>query len=166
MIDVDTIKTYASSVLISTVEELFDNKKDLIDDFFNDFVEEYKDDRKLNKDYKDNEVVDEYIIDELEKRFTQNDIGATLQKQMVKANDEAIEDLAYVLDEKLQPVKSQLKRALRSESQYNNFRKYVTENLVVSNLNLTQATIKALKTMKLEQIQAAEIMQLISEIDK
>ncbi|WP_304124937.1 hypothetical protein [Methanosphaera cuniculi] len=165
MIDVETIKTYASSVLISTIEDLFDNKKELIDTFFDEFVDEYKDDRKLNKDYKDNEVVDEYIIDELEKRFTQNDIGQTLQKQMVKANDEAIADLAYVLDEKLQPIQRELRRALKTESSYDAFRKYVTENLVVTNLNLTQATIKAVKTMKLDQMQAAEIMQLISQID-
>ena len=48
---------------------------------------------------------------------------------------------------------------------YNQFRKYVTENLVVSNLNLNTSTIKALKSMNISGIQAAQIIQLISQVD-
>lgn len=165
MITEDKIKKYASSVLISTIEDLFDNKKTLIDAFFKDFVEEHKKDKKLKKDYKDNEVVDEMLIEELEKSFTQNDIGQVLQKQMVKANDEAIDDLALILDEKLQPVSYGLKQALKSQDRYDEFRKYVTEGLVVSNLNLTPAVLKALKIMKIDGMQAAEIMQFIAQVD-
>ncbi|MCI5866519.1 MAG: hypothetical protein SOZ23_01350 [Methanosphaera sp.] len=165
MISKDNTKKYASSVLISTIEELFDYKENTIDAFFDDFVETYKKDKKLKKDYKDNEVVDEYLITELEKSFTQNDIGRVLQKQMVEANNEAIEDLAGVVDEKLMPVRAALITALGSQQNYDVFKKYVTENIVMTNLNLSTATIKALKTMNISGMKAAEIMQLISQVD-
>ncbi len=165
MISEKNIKKYASTVLLSTVENLFDNKENLINNFYKDFVETYKNDKKLKKDFKDNEVVDEYLLEELEKRFTQRDIGQVLQAEMVKANNAAIEDLAHVLDEKLVPVAGELKRAFNDEQKYNVFRNYVTENLVVSNLNLSTATIKALKTMNISGMQAAQIMQLIAQVD-
>ena len=151
--------------LLNTVDNLFDNKETLINNFYKDFVESNKRNKKLKSNIKDNEVVDEYLLEELEKSFTQNDIGRVLQKEMVKANDNAIADLANVLDEKLLPVSRDLKNVFNDDVKYNQFRKYVTENLVVSNLNLNTSTIKALKTMNIAGIQAAQIIQLISQVD-
>ena len=159
------IKKYASTVLLNTVDNLFDNKETLINNFYKDFVESNKRNKKLKSNIKDNEVVDEYLLEELEKSFTQNDIGRVLQKEMVKANDNAIADLANVLDEKLLPVSRDLKNVFNDDVKYNQFRKYVTENLVVSNLNLNTSTIKALKSMNISGIQAAQIIQLISQVD-
>ena len=84
---------------------------------------------------------------------------------MVEANNEAIEDLAGVVDEKLMPVRAALITALGSQQNYDVFKKYVTENIVMTNLNLSTATIKALKTMNISGMKAAEIMQLISQVD-
>ena len=165
MLTEKNIKKYASTVLLNTVDNLFDNKETLINNFYKDFVESNKRNRKLKSNIKDNEVVDEYLLEELEKSFTQNDIGRVLQKEMVKANDNAIADLANVLDEKLLPVSRDLKNVFNDDVKYNQFRKYVTENLVVSNLNLNTSTIKALKTMNISGIQAAQIIQLISQVD-
>ncbi|MEE0489561.1 hypothetical protein [Methanosphaera stadtmanae] len=165
MLTEKNIKKYASTVLLNTVDNLFDNKETLINNFYKDFVESNKRNKKLKSNIKDNEVVDEYLLEELEKSFTQNDIGRVLQKEMVKANDNAIADLANVLDEKLLPVSRDLKNVFNDDIKYNQFRKYVTENLVVSNLNLNTSTIKALKTMNISGIQAAQIIQLISQVD-
>ena len=165
MLTEKNIKKYASTVLLNTVDNLFDNKETLIKNFYKDFVESNKRNKKLKSNIKDNEVVDEYLLEELEKSFTQNDIGRVLQKEMVKANDNAIADLANVLDEKLLPVSRDLKNVFNDDIKYNQFRKYVTENLVVSNLNLNTSTIKALKTMNISGIQAAQIIQLISQVD-
>lgn len=165
MLPEKNIKKYASTVLLNTVDNLFDNKETLINNFYKDFVESNKRNKKLKSNIKDNEVVDEYLLEELEKSFTQNDIGRVLQKEMVKANDNAIADLANVLDEKLLPVSRDLKNVFNDDVKYNQFRKYVTENLVVSNLNLNTSTIKALKTMNISGIQAAQIIQLISQVD-
>lgn len=165
MLTEKNIKKYASTVLLNTVDNLFDNKETLINNFYKDFVESNKRNKKLKSNIKDNEVVDEYLLEELEKYFTQNDIGRVLQKEMVKANDNAIADLANVLDEKLLPVSRDLKNVFNDDVKYNQFRKYVTENLVVSNLNLNTSTIKALKTMNISGIQAAQIIQLISQVD-
>lgn len=165
MLTEKNIKKYASTVLLNTVNNLFDNKETLINNFYKDFVESNKRNKKLKSNIKDNEVVDEYLLEELEKSFTQNDIGRVLQKEMVKANDNAIADLANVLDEKLLPVSRDLKNVFNDDVKYNQFRKYVTENLVVSNLNLNTSTIKALKTMNISGIQAAQIIQLISQVD-
>ena len=166
MLTEKNIKKYASTVLLNTVDNLFDNKETLINNFYKDFVESNKRNKKLKSNIKDNEVVDEYLLEELEKSFTQNDIGRVLQKEMVKANDNAIADLANVLDEKLLPVSRDLKNVFNDDVKYNQFRKYVTENLVVSNLNLNTSTIKALKTMNISGIQAAQIIQLISQVNK
>ena len=165
MLTEKNIKKYASTVLLNTVDNLFNNKETLINNFYKDFVESNKRNKKLKSNIKDNEVVDEYLLEELEKSFTQNDIGRVLQKEMVKANDNAIADLANVLDEKLLPVSRDLKNVFNDDVKYNQFRKYVTENLVVSNLNLNTSTIKALKTMNISGIQAAQIIQLISQVD-
>ena len=165
MLTEKNIKKYASTVLLNTVDNLFDNKETLINNFYKDFVESNKRNKKLKSNIKDNEVVDEYLLEELEKSFTQNDIGRVLQKEMVKANDNAIADLANVLDEKLLPVSRDLKNVFNDDVKYNQFRQYVTENLVVSNLNLNTSTIKALKTMNISGIQAAQIIQLISQVD-
>ena len=165
MLTEKNIKKYASTVLLNTVDNLIDNKETLINNFYKDFVESNKRNKKLKSNIKDNEVVDEYLLEELEKSFTQNDIGRVLQKEMVKANDNAIADLANVLDEKLLPVSRDLKNVFNDDVKYNQFRKYVTENLVVSNLNLNTSTIKALKTMNISGIQAAQIIQLISQVD-
>ena len=165
MLTEKNIKKYASTVLLNTVDNLFDNKETLLNNFYKDFVESNKRNKKLKSNIKDNEVVDEYLLEELEKSFTQNDIGRVLQKEMVKANDNAIADLANVLDEKLLPVSRDLKNVFNDDVKYNQFRKYVTENLVVSNLNLNTSTIKALKTMNISGIQAAQIIQLISQVD-
>lgn len=165
MLTEKNIKKYASTVLLNTVDNLFDNKETLINNFYKDFVESNKRNKKLKSNIKDNEVVDEYLLEELEKSFTQNDIGRVLQKEMVKANDNAIADLANVLDEKLLPVSRDLKNVFNDDVKYNQFRKYVTENLVVSNLNLNTSTIKALKTMNISGIQAAQIIQLISQVE-
>lgn len=165
MLTEKNIKKYASTVLLNTVDNLFDNKETLINNFYKDFVESNKRNKKLKSNIKDNEVVDEYLLEELEKSFTQNDISRVLQKEMVKANDNAIADLANVLDEKLLPVSRDLKNVFNDDVKYNQFRKYVTENLVVSNLNLNTSTIKALKTMNISGIQAAQIIQLISQVD-
>ena len=165
MLTEKNIKKYASTVLLNTVDNLFDNKETLINNFYKDFVESNKRNKKLKSNINDNEVVDEYLLEELEKSFTQNDIGRVLQKEMVKANDNAIADLANVLDEKLLPVSRDLKNVFNDDVKYNQFRKYVTENLVVSNLNLNTSTIKALKTMNISGIQAAQIIQLISQVD-
>lgn len=165
MLTEKNIKKYASTVLLNTVDNLFDNKETLINNFYKDFVESNKRNKKLKSNIKDNEVVDEYLLEELEKSFTQNDIGRVLQKEMVKANDNAIADLANVLDEKLLPVSRDLKNVFNDDVKYNQFRKNVTENLVVSNLNLNTSTIKALKTMNISGIQAAQIIQLISQVD-
>lgn len=165
MLTEKNIKKYASTVLLNTVDNLFDNKETLINNFYKDFVESNKRNKKLKSNIKDNEVVDEYLLEELEKSFTQNDIGRVLQKEMVKANDNTIADLANVLDEKLLPVSRDLKNVFNDDVKYNQFRKYVTENLVVSNLNLNTSTIKALKTMNISGIQAAQIIQLISQVD-
>ena len=94
MLTEKNIKKYASTVLLNTVDNLFDNKETLINNFYKDFVESNKRNKKLKSNIKDNEVVDEYLLEELEKSFTQNDIGRVLQKEMVKANDNAIADLA------------------------------------------------------------------------
>ena len=140
MLTEKNIKKYASTVLLNTVDNLFDNKETLINNFYKDFVESNKRNKKLKSNIKDNEVVDEYLLEELEKSFTQN-------------------------DEKLLPVSRDLKNVFNDDVKYNQFRKYVTENLVVSNLNLNTSTIKALKTMNISGIQAAQIIQLISQVD-
>lgn len=165
MINEKNIKKYASTVLLNTVDELFDNKKDLIDNFYKDFIATNKRNKNLKNNYKDNEVVDELILEELEKSFTQNDIGRVLQKNMVKENDKAIEDLAHVLDEKLRPIAYELRTIFNDNNKYDEFRKLVTENLVVSNLNLNSSAIRALKTMGINGIQAARIIQLITQVD-
>lgn len=160
------IKKYASTVLLSTVDELFDHKTDLINSFYEDVVKNNKRNKHLKNNYKDNEVVDEVIFEELEKSFTQNDIGRVLQSNMVKENDRAIEDLANILDEKLKPIAYDLRVLFNDNKKYDEFRKLVTENLVVSNLNLNSSAIKALKTMGMTGIETAKIIQLITEIDK
>lgn len=165
MINEKNIKKYASTVLLKTVDELFDNKKDLIDNFYADFIKSNKRNKNLKNNYKDNEVVDELILEELEKSFTQNDIGRVLQKNMVEENDKAIEDLTHILDEKLRPIAYELRSIFNDDKKYNEFKKYVTENLVVSNLNLSTSTIKALKTMGISGIESAKIIQLISQVD-
>lgn len=165
MINEKNIKKYASTVLLKTVDELFDNKKDLIDNFYADFIKSNKRNKNLKNNYKDNEVVDELILEELEKSFTQNDIGRVLQKNMVEENDKAIEDLTHILDEKLRPIAYELRSIFNDDNKYNEFKKYVTENLVVSNLNLSTSTIKALKTMGISGIESAKIIQLISQVD-
>lgn len=165
MINEKNIKKYASTVLISTVEELFDHKKDLIDNFYTDLIKTNKRNKNLKNNYKDNEVVDEIIFEELEKSFTQNDIGRVLQSNMIKENDRAIEDLANILDEKLRPIAYELRTLFNDNNKYDEFRKLVTENLVVSNLNLNSSAIKALKTMGMNGIETAKIIQLITEID-
>lgn len=165
MINEKNIKKYASTVLLKTVDELFDNKKDLIDNFYADFIKSNKRNKNLKNNYKDNEVVDELILEELEKSFTQNDIGRVLQKNMVEENDKAIEDLTHILDEKLRPIAYELRSIFNDDTKYDEFKKYVTENLVVSNLNLSTSTIKALKTMGISGIESAKIIQLISQVD-
>lgn len=165
MITEDKIKKYASTVLVSTVESLFDHDKTAIDSFYKDFVKNNKRNKKLKDNPKDNEVIDELILEELEKSFTQNDIGRVLQTEMVHENDKAIEELANVLDEKLIPIESQLRSWFDSNEQYDEFRKYTTEGLVVSNLNLSTSVVKALKTLNISGMQAAQIMQLISTVD-
>lgn len=165
MIDEEHIKKYASSVLTSTVEELFNNDQMAIDQFYKDFINENKNNKQLKKNPKDNEVIDELILEELEKSFTQNDIGMTLQSQMVQQNDQAIDELANVLDEKLRPIEYDLRAAFNDDKKYDEFRKYTTENLVVSNLNLSTSVVKALKTIGISGMQAAQIMQLISTVD-
>lgn len=165
MINEKNVKKYASTVLLSTVDDLFDNKKDLIDNFYKDFVATHKRNKNLKNNYKDNEVIDELILEELEKSFTQNDIGRVLQKNMVQENDRAIEDLTHVLDEKLRPIAYDLRTIFNDNNKYDEFRKLVTENLVVSNLNLNSSAIRALKTMGINGIQAARIIQLITQID-
>lgn len=165
MINEKNIKKYASTVLLKTVDELFENKKDLIDNFYADFIKSNKRNKNLKNNYKDNEVIDELILEELEKSFTQNDIGRVLQKNMVEENDKAIEDLTHILDEKLRPIAYELRSIFNDDNKYNEFKKYVTENLVVSNLNLSTSTIKALKTMGISGIESAKIIQLISQVD-
>ncbi|MCD7781204.1 MAG: hypothetical protein LUG89_00675 [Methanosphaera sp.] len=165
MITVNNIKKYASAVLLDTVDELYDHNKKNIDQFYDEFIKTNKRNKNLKNNIKDNEVVDQLIIDELEKSFTQRDIGKTLNHQMIKANDEAIEDLATVLDEKLRPVEFDLRVVFNDNKKYDQFRKLVTENLVVSNLNLNTSTVKALKTLKISGIQAAQIIQLVSQVD-
>lgn len=165
MINEKNIKKYASTVLLKTVDELFDNKKDLIDNFYSDFIKSNKRNKNLKNNYKDNEVVDELILEELEKSFTQNDIGRVLQKNMVEENDKAIADLTHILDEKLRPIAYELRSIFNDDNKYDEFKKYVTENLVVSNLNLSTSTIKALKTMGISGIESAKIIQLISQVD-
>ncbi len=165
MINEKNIKKYASTVLINTVEELFDHNKELIDAFYKDFVKTNKRNKLLKNNYKDNEVVDQLILDELEKSFTRNDIGRVLQKNMVEENDKAIEDLAHILDEKLRPIAYDLRVLFNDNAKYDEFRKLVTENLVVSNLNLNSSAIRALKTMGMTGIETAKIIQLITEID-
>ena len=165
MINEKNIKKYASTVLLKTVDELFENKKDLIDNFYSDFIKSNKRNKNLKNNYKDNEVVDELILEELEKSFTQNDIGRVLQKNMVEENDKAIEDLTHILDEKLRPIAYELRSIFNDDNKYDEFKKYVTENLVVSNLNLSTSTIKALKTMGISGIESAKIIQLISQVD-
>ena len=165
MINEKDIKKYASTVLLSTVDDLFDHNQKLIDNFYADFIKENKRNKNLKNNYKDNEVVDELILEELEKSFTQNDIGRVLQSNMVAENDRAIADLANVLDEKLRPIAYDLRSLFNDNNKYDEFRKLVTENLVVSNMNLSTATIKALKTMGINGVEAAKIIQLITEID-
>lgn len=165
MINEKNIKKYASTVLLKTVDELFENKKDLIDNFYADFIKSNKRNKNLKNNYKDNEVIDELILEELEKSFTQNDIGRVLQKNMVEENDKAIEDLTHILDEKLRPIAYELRSIFNDDNKYDEFKKYVTENLVVSNLNLSTSTIKALKTMGISGIESAKIIQLISQVD-
>ena len=108
--------------------------------------------------------MDELILDLLEKDFTKNEIGQTLQTEMVKENEKAIDELTSILDEKLRPIEPQLRPIFKDDQQYNEFRKYTTENLVVSNLDLNNAVLKALKTMKISGMPVIQIMQLISEI--
>lgn len=165
MISEDNIKKYASTVLISTVEKLFDNNQVAIDSFYNDFVKTHKRNKKLKDNSKDNEVIDELILEELEKSFTQYDIGRVLQTEMVHENDKAIEELANVLDEKLLPIEYDLKKCFDSQNQYDEFRKLTTEGLVVSNLNLSTSVVKSLKNLNISGMQAAQIMQLISSVD-
>ncbi|MBE6487487.1 MAG: hypothetical protein E7Z86_02075 [Methanosphaera stadtmanae] len=165
MITEKNIKKYASSVLVSTVKELFNNDQIAIDQFYKDFVKNNKNNKQLKSNPKDNEVIDELILEELEKSFTQNDIGFTLQSQMVKQNDKAIDELANVLDEKLRPIAYDLRTIFNDDKKYDEFRKYTTENLVVSNLNLSTSVVKALKTIGISGMQAAQIMQLISTVD-
>lgn len=165
MITVKNIKKYASSVLVSTVKELFNNDENAIDNFYNDFVKENKNNKQLRNSPKDNEVIDELLLEELEKSFTQNDIGHVLQSQMVQQNDQAIDELANVLDEKLRPIAYDLRVIFNDDKKYDEFRKYTTENLVVSNLNLSMSVVKALKTIGIGGMQAAQIMQLISTVD-
>lgn len=165
MINEKNIKKYASTVLLSTVDELFDNKQELIDNFYADFIKSNKKNKHLKNNYKDNEVVDELILEELEKSFTQNDIGRVLQSNMVRENDKAIEDLANILDEKLRPIAYDLRVLFNDNAKYDEFRKLVTENLVVSNMNLNTSSIKALKTMGMNGMEVAKIIQLITQID-
>ena len=165
MINEKNIKKYASTVLLKTVDELFENKKDLIDNFYADFIKSNKRNKNLKNNYNDNEVIDELILEELEKSFTQNDIGRVLQKNMVEENDKAIADLTHILDEKLRPIAYELRSIFNDDNKYDEFKKYVTENLVVSNLNLSTSTIKALKTMGISGIESAKIIQLISQVD-
>lgn len=165
MITEKNIKKYASSVLVSTVKELFNNDEIAINQFYKDFVKDNKNNKQLKSNPKDNEVIDELILEELEKSFTQNDIGFTLQSQMVKQNDQAIDELANVLDEKLRPIAYDLRVIFNDDKKYDEFRKYTTENLVVSNLNLSTSVVKALKTIGISGMQAAQIMQLISTVD-
>jgi gamma-glutamylcysteine synthetase len=84
---------------------------------------------------------------------------------MVKQNDKAIDELANVLDEKLRPIAYDLRTIFNDDKKYDEFRKYTTENLVVSNLNLSTSVVKALKTIGISGMQAAQIMQLISTVD-
>ena len=42
MLTEKNIKKYASTVLLNTVDNLFDNKETLINNFYNDFVESNK----------------------------------------------------------------------------------------------------------------------------
>lgn len=165
MINEKNIKKYASTVLLSTVDELFDNNQELIDNFYADFIKSNKRNKHLKNNIKDNEVVDELILEELEKSFTQNDIGRALQSNMVRENDKAIADLANILDEKLRPIAYDLRVLFNDNAKYDEFRKLVTENLVVSNMNLNTSTIKALKTMGINGIEAAKIIQLVTELD-
>ena len=67
MLTEKNIKKYASTVLLNTVDYLFDNKETLINIFYKDFVESNKRNKKLKSNIKDNEVVDEYLLEELEK---------------------------------------------------------------------------------------------------
>lgn len=165
MISEKNIKKYASSVLISTVDRLFDHKEILIDNFYKDFVKSNKKNKKLKNNYKDNEVVDELLLEELEKSFTRNDIGYALQSEMVKANEDALDDLSTILDEKLRPIAYSLRSVFNDNNQYDQFKKYVTENLVVSKMNLSTATVKALKTMNISGNRSLQIIQLISQVD-
>ncbi len=165
MITEEDIKKYASSVLLETVDILFDNNKEQIDTFYKDFIKKYKRNSKLKKNIKDNEVVDQLIIDELEKSFTQRDIGRVLNHQMVLANDVAISELSTVLDEKFKPIEHDLRIIFKDEKKYDQFKKLVTENLVVSNLNLNSSVVKALKNLNMTGAQTAQIMQLVSLVD-
>ncbi len=165
MINKKTIQKYASMVLIDTVKDLFNNNKKLIDNFYEDLAKENKHNKNLKDNYKDNEVIDQLIIDELEKSFTQNDIGLALQTQMVQKNEEAIEELSDVLDEKFVPIAKNLKSQFKDDSEYKSFKKITTENLVVNNMDLNRSVIKALKTMDISGMKAAEIMQLIAMVN-
>ncbi len=165
MISEKNIKKYASGVLLETVDILFDNNQELIDNFYKDFINTHKRNSRLKKNYKDNEVVDELIIEELEKSFTQRDIGHVLNHQMVVANDKAIAELANLLDEKLKPVEHDLRIIFKDDEKYDKFRKLVTENLVVSNLNLNSSVVKALKTLDMSGMQVAQVIQIVSLVD-
>lgn len=165
MITEKKIKEYASTVLVSTVETLFNHDKLAIDSFYSDFVKDNKRNKKLRDNPKDNEVIDELILEELEKSFTQNDIGQVLQTEMVKENDKAISELSDVLDEKFRPIEYDLKKLFANDNEYEQFKKYTTENLVVSHLNLSTSVVKALKTMGISGMQSAEIMQMVARVD-
>ena len=164
MITEKLIKKYASVVLLNTVDSLYNHDEESIDQFYKKFVKVNKNNKHLKNNKTDNEVIDELIIDLLEKEFTQNEIGQTLQNEMVKENEKAIDDLTSILDEKLRPIEPQLRPIFKNDEEYNKFRRYTTENLVVSNLDLNNAVLKSLKTMKISGMPVIQIMQLISEI--
>ena len=164
MITENLIKKYASVVLLNTVDSLYNHDEEAINQFYKRFVKVNKNNKHLKNNKKDNEVIDELILDLLEKDFTKNEIGQTLQTEMVKENEKAIDELTTILDEKLRPIEPQLRPIFKDDQQYNEFRKYTTENLVVSNLDLNNAVLKALKTMKISGMPVIQIKQLISEI--
>jgi len=164
MITENLIKKYASVVLLNTVDSLYNHDEESINQFYKRFVKVNKNNKHLKNHKKDNEVIDELILDLLEKDFTKNEIGQILQSEMIKENEKAIDELTTILDEKLRPIEHELRPIFNDDKQYDEFRKYTTENLVVSNLDLNNAVLKALKTMKISGMPVIQIMQLISEI--
>ncbi|MDO5851717.1 MAG: hypothetical protein Q4Q23_04440 [Methanobacteriaceae archaeon] len=159
MISKKNIEENASMVLIDTVYELFNNEEKI-----NTFYSNLNLDENQFVDGKiDNEILDEQIINELEKHFDQKTIGMKIQELINKENERSIKELHKMIDEKFESIKSDLLKLIGDETDYTNFKDKLCNNLILNNMQFESAIKASLKELN-KSSEESKVLTLLKTI--